>query len=182
MTRNGRILIVLATALGALLIPGTASAGGGCHEPMSQDDTPADMVDTVVLAQACFAPSLLHVDPGATVTFLNEDTFAHNISATGWGHYEDLLSGERFTQTFHDDGIYPFSCTLHPGMNGAIVVGEETDAPAEAAAPVIPASTPPSSTTSGDWAIPAAAGLVLGAGGVAAFQMARRRKPQPALV
>ena len=32
--------------------------------------------------------------------------------------------GDAFTATFREPGIYPFACTYHPGMTGAIVVGD----------------------------------------------------------
>ncbi|MGH2649950.1 MAG: cupredoxin domain-containing protein, partial [Actinomycetota bacterium] len=48
----------------------------------------------------------------------------HNISANNWGYFDDLLEGRSFTATFTDDGVYPYACTYHPGMNGAVVVGD----------------------------------------------------------
>ena len=31
------------------------------------------------MADACFAPTVLHVDPGDEVTFVNDDDVAHNV-------------------------------------------------------------------------------------------------------
>ena len=35
-----------------------------------------------------------------------------------------MLPGDTFTVSFDDAGIYPFSCSYHMGMSGAIVVGD----------------------------------------------------------
>ena len=103
-----------------LLGAAPAVAGGGC------DAATHGTGDVVVMAGACFAPSIIHVSPGTTVVFLNKDPFAHNVSAPEWGHYDDLSPSERFAATFTVEGIYPFACMIHPGMTGAVVVGDGT--------------------------------------------------------
>ena len=66
----------------------------------------------------------VQVAPGDAVTFVNRDAFTHNVSGTGWGYYEDMGEGSVFTATFPDEGVYPYACMYHPGMTGAIVVGD----------------------------------------------------------
>ena len=92
---------------------------GGCGQPATHGTG-----TTVAISKACFTPSLLSVDAGATVTFVNRDPFVHNVEGQLWGHFDDLEPGQRFRATFDGEGIYPFACTLHPGMTGAIVVGD----------------------------------------------------------
>ncbi len=183
-----RAAMALATsALVWLAVPSTpASAGGGsCHAPMTQGKG-----DAVVISDGCFTPGILRVAPGATVAFSNDDPYVHNVSANGWGHLEGLGTGEGFTATFEAPGVYPFACTLHPGMTGAVVVGDGTGsgngavvevgslAVPEEEAPAVPAdarpvaSTRPAASPVG-WALAGAVGLALGLGvGVVA---ARRR-------
>ena len=48
----------------------------------------------------------------------------HNVTANDWGHWDDMYEGDRFTASFDEEGIFPFACTYHPGMSGAIVVGD----------------------------------------------------------
>jgi hypothetical protein len=76
------------------------------------------------MIRACFTPSVLRVDPGTTVSFVNEDEFIHNLSSPGlpW-ELDDLREGQGLEVTFDRAGIFPFACTYHPGMSGAIVVG-----------------------------------------------------------
>jgi plastocyanin len=115
-----RVAVLSATALATLwLWSGQAQAGGGCHAGVTEGTG-----DTIRLVDACFTPTILRVDPGATVTFVNKDPFAHNVTANGWGHFDNLDPEDSFTASFQAAGTYPFACTIHPGMSGAIVVGD----------------------------------------------------------
>jgi plastocyanin len=117
-----RATVVVGTILAGVLIGGTpASAGGGCHTGPTQGTGTA-----VDLKGACFTPSLLRVAEGSTVTFTNYDPEVHNISGSLWGHYDNLAPGESFSASFDRAGLYPFACTIHPGMTGVIVVGDGT--------------------------------------------------------
>lgn len=118
MTR--RIGVALAaTFLIALLVPAApAAAGGGCHAGATQGEG-----DTVEMIDACFTPSILTVQPGDAVTFVNRDPITHNVGGNLWGNLDDMNRGDAFTATFDEEGVYPFACSYHPGMTGAIVVG-----------------------------------------------------------
>ena len=118
--RTGVLVFVLALATAALWPASAAVAGGGCHR---SEGTQGEG-DTVEMAKMCFTPSVLSVDPGTEVTFVNRDPITHNVSATGWGSTRDLELGEGFTATFDEEGTYPYACMYHYGMTGAIVVGD----------------------------------------------------------
>lgn len=100
-----------------------AAAGGGCHSGPTEGRG-----NTVQMVNACFTPSILRTEAGTEVTFVNRDAVTHNISANGWGHFDDMGRGDAFTATFDQAGVYPFACMYHPGMTGAIVVGNGTGA------------------------------------------------------
>ena len=108
------------TAVTSFALTGVALAGASCHEPQSEGRT------TTIEIRGCFSPTIVHVDPGATVEFVNRDSYGHNVVGHGfsWGDYEQLASGQRITTVFEAAGIYPYACTIHPGMVGAVVVGE----------------------------------------------------------
>lgn len=166
--RGARRLATIATLgiLGAMAGMTAASAGGGGHcGPSEGTDSTVEMKD------ACFQPSTVHADAGQSITFVNRDPVDHNVSGTGWGNYENMSTGDRFTTSFADDGIYPFACTLHPGMNGVIVVGS---AAGEAAPQPFRATTSPPSDGSG-WVLAGAIGLLVGALAGAGFTEVRRR-------
>jgi len=111
--------VCVLTAGMALLGWHAPAFAGGCGQPATHGTG-----TTVAISKMCFRPSLLSVEPGATVTFVNRDPFAHNVGGQLWGHFDDLGPGQRFRATFDGEGVYPFACTLHPGMTGAIVVGD----------------------------------------------------------
>ena len=113
----------ISAALGLLLVltlPAfSAAGGGGCHSASTQGKGTA-----VEIADVCFTPTILRIDPGQSVTWTNTDPFVHNVTANSWGHFDDLLEGDSFTATFQDAGVYPYACTYHPGMTGAVVVAD----------------------------------------------------------
>jgi plastocyanin len=120
-----RFGLVAAASTAVLTVPwaGPAAAGGGCHAgPTQGRGNSVEMVD------ACFTPSILRVEPGTEVTFTNKDPGMHNVTANGWGMFEDMDEGDSFRARFADPGIYPYGCTYHPGMTGAVVVGDAVGA------------------------------------------------------
>ncbi|HYY45782.1 MAG TPA: plastocyanin/azurin family copper-binding protein [Candidatus Angelobacter sp.] len=109
---------------GALLFGSqpAAAGGGGCFQP----DT-SGAGTTVEIKSICFAPTVLFVQLGATVTWKNEDGLRHVVigSYSSWsGGVANLEAGQTTTRQFPTAGIYPYSCPLHYGMNGVIVVGD----------------------------------------------------------
>lgn len=123
VARVGAVATTMAL-MGAMLALVPASqvfAGGGCHLGATESTG-----DTVVLDQACFTPTNLYVEPGTTVTWTNKDIMAHVVvgQAYEWGTREDLLQGDIFSHTFEAEGTYPYTCYLHPGMNGTVIVGD----------------------------------------------------------
>jgi plastocyanin len=116
---------VVAAALAMLGPARAALAGGGCHGGMTEADATGQDEATIRLVNACFDASVMRIDPGASVTFSHEDPgLTHNVGGTEWGFYGDMRNGDTFTATFDDPGVYPFACSYHPGMTGAIVVGD----------------------------------------------------------
>jgi plastocyanin len=124
--KRGMLLCVLAGAATVVLgMPGAALAGGGCHSGVTQNDATGEKEATVRMVDACFTATVTSVDPGTSVTFANADIgVTHNVGGNQWGHFEDMIEGDAFAVRFDDAGIYPFACSYHPGMTGAIVVGD----------------------------------------------------------
>jgi hypothetical protein len=144
----------------------------------------------------CFGPTILRARPGETVTWVNRDGFAHTVlGANGaWGGFDTLRrNGGEVSYRFVSPGVYPYVCTYHPGMVGAVVVGNgKADGAASAvttnAGPVTLAQSPaagsgaaieqhvvPAEVPLRSW--PAAAGWGIGAliVVVVALALARRR-------
>ena len=73
----------------------------------------------------------MSVDVRKKVTWKNLDSYSHTVTS---GTPEDgpdgvfdsgILANYRyFSHTFYEAGIYDYYCTLHPWMQGMVVVGE----------------------------------------------------------
>lgn len=105
------------------LVPGVAGAsgGGGCGGPVTDGAG-----TTVEIEDFCFGPTILRVAPGESVTFVNLDRSPHTVLGANatWGGYDALKKGHEATYGFAEAGVFPYVCTWHPGMVGAIVVGD----------------------------------------------------------
>lgn len=140
-----RRLLLLIASLGLLLVAAVASApavvgGGGCHgndgDAAPRADAPAAAVladaDLVVNVENCdFAPLVTNVPAGATVAFVNNDAAPHQVTGyhATWSS-AILEQGQAYSWHFDEAGVHPYSCPLHPGMVGAVVVGGTAAAPA----------------------------------------------------
>lgn len=112
---------VAVLAIGAAArLPALAGGGGGCHRP------PTDARGTTVtMEDACFSPTVIRVTPGRMVTWVNRDAMLHSVVRAG----PQLVgqangAGTSFKAQFARPGVYPYYCAQHPGMIGAIVVGD----------------------------------------------------------
>ena len=77
----------------------------------------------VQIRNFAFAPALLTVAPGTTVTWTNADEDPHTVTATGKAfHSAALDTGGHYSFTFTRPGDYAYFCSLHPHMIGRIVV------------------------------------------------------------
>jgi plastocyanin len=97
-----------------------ASGGGGCGRAVTDDDG-----TNVSIRNFCFGPTILRVPEGETVTWVNRDDFPHVVlgANAAWGGYGKLRGGGEVSYRFVSSGVYPYVCTYHPGMIGAVVVG-----------------------------------------------------------
>jgi plastocyanin len=138
MTTRRIALIARLLAITSLLAVGVASApsvsaGNPCFHDFTMPPATTESGTEVKLLSCAFAPTITQVPVGATVTFFNGPNFSHLITGANqaWGSPDvELQPGAKISYTFDTAGIYPYACVLHPGMSGAIVVGD----PAEGAA------------------------------------------------
>ena len=94
------------------IIMSTKSSRPGCEE-----------------ADRCYIPSVITIDSGNQVTWMNEDSAFHSVTSGFYGEPSDLFDSghldpyELFTFNFDDKGTYDYFCTLHPWMKGQVIVG-----------------------------------------------------------
>ena len=167
------LAIVLFAGSASLSLAVAEAGGGGCQEPLSESKGGG-----VTMAMACFAPTVLYVEPGKEVTWTNRDKAGHNVVGVGasWSDGRTMLVEESTSAAFDAPGVYPYYCGFHPGMVGVIVVGEAASSAAAAASAEASAS---GSRSSGLPAIAVAGGfalaLALTGGGLATLRLRRSR-------
>lgn len=173
-------LIPFLLLVAALAAPAT-QAGGGCRMP--DGSVYAEGEASVIRMDTCsFSPTIARVPVGTSVRFLNTSTIEHAVVGRAGTFDSQILSpGSEYSAKFAAAGTYPFSCPLHPGMVGAIVVGGEAAAPAAPAMTTTsaePSTTEPAAVDLLPLAIAGLAGLAIGAigGGLAAGSIATRRR------
>jgi len=78
-------------------------------------------VHDVTVGNNFFSPSQLTIQVGDTVRFINNTGTTHNVTAAG---FQNQSSASSFTHVvvFDAPGTFPYSCTIHSGMNGSITV------------------------------------------------------------
>jgi plastocyanin len=70
-----------------------------------------------------FTPERLIARVGQTVTWTNKDPYPHNVtSSTGAFKSGDIAPDSQWRFHATTAGRFPYSCTLHPGMNGTLIV------------------------------------------------------------
>ena len=91
---------------------------------------------TVKIIGNSFSPKVLHIAPGTSVKWVNEDVFSFMEGEFSGIHTATSISGpktffspllshtESFTQKFEEEGEYNYICAPHPYMKAVIVVGE----------------------------------------------------------
>jgi plastocyanin len=77
----------------------------------------------VVVDNFSFAPATATVPVGMTVTWTNHDDIPHNVVSPEQKFKSRVLdTDEMFSHTFDVAGTYKYYCSIHPRMNGQIVV------------------------------------------------------------
>ncbi len=84
----------------------------------------------VTIRNFAFSPSSITVPRGTTVTWTNQDAASHTVvnDATSTIAQGQLFSsgtlgtGQSFSYTFNDTGVYGYSCSIHPFMKGTVTV------------------------------------------------------------
>jgi plastocyanin len=112
----GLRVVVLAAAL-------AASAAGCGGDPLDSDPVATTAVSLPKSYR--FEPPVIAIEPGATVTWTNEDNFSHTIRFDGDSETVELEPDETFSRDFAAAGAFHYVCTLHPrDMEGEVRVGQ----------------------------------------------------------
>jgi plastocyanin len=122
-----RILValcaVLALTLGVAACGGDDDSGGGGSTSTSAAATSGGGV-TIKMQNIQFAPKDTTVKVGQKVTWTNDDSTDHNVTADSGADFKskDFGSGGTFEFTPDKAGTIKYECTLHPGMTATLNV------------------------------------------------------------
>jgi plastocyanin len=121
-------LVGLPAVFAREMAPSTAVGGRASQQGM----VTAQGEFEVVMRDLEFQPEEITVAPGTTVTWTNEDGFAHTVTAGTRGNPmgmfdENVPGGGTFSFAFEEAGIYDYFCSIHPGMSGAVIVEQEQE-------------------------------------------------------
>lgn len=75
----------------------------------------------VTITSFKFKPTPLTIAAGDTVTWTNQDTSPHTVTADD-GSFDsgEFGKGETFSWTFETPGTTPYHCEVHPSMTGSV--------------------------------------------------------------
>ena len=127
------------TGLVAAVAAGCGGSGGGYGSGPSMGGggpppPPPGPSASVTVADYSFGPSALTVKAGTTVTWTNDGTASHTVSAddgswgggpldgTGGGIYGGGGVGGSYARNFATAGVFPYHCAIHPSMTGTVTV------------------------------------------------------------
>jgi plastocyanin len=121
----GPLLLVAAVAIIAAACNGTGpTAYGAPATTAATTATAATAANAATIKGFSFQPDDLKVKVGAKVTWTNDDTVAHTVTAdTNSFASGNLQQGGSFSFTFTRPGTYAYHCSIHPSMHGSVVVG-----------------------------------------------------------
>lgn len=96
---------------------GTGGGGGGGGV------TPV-MTTSVTVGDNFFSPEAIQVGPGVTVTWTWSGSNPHNVnfSSASIMDSSNQTSGMFSAAMPSTPGTYNYQCTIHPGMNGSVLV------------------------------------------------------------
>lgn len=78
----------------------------------------------VSMADIAFDPAEVTVGVGDTVTWTNDDSVDHDVTADSFssGDPGGMAPGDTFDHAFEEAGTFDYVCTVHPGMEGSVTV------------------------------------------------------------
>jgi plastocyanin len=112
-----------------------ALAAAGCggsddNSSSSSSSTPAASSSSsgggvaIKMANIAFDPKAVTVKVGQKITWTNDDSTNHNVTADSGADFKskDFGKGATFDFTADKAGTIKYECTLHPGMTATITV------------------------------------------------------------
>jgi plastocyanin len=142
-----RRLLALLLALVALAVVAAGCGGddddggdggnGGGNTPAAEEPAPTAEEDDggggsggtgpgtqVSMKDIKFNPETVTIKPGGKVTWTNDDSVGHDVTADDFesGGPGEMQGGSTYSHVFKKPGTYDYVCSVHPGMKGTVKV------------------------------------------------------------
>jgi plastocyanin len=126
-------LFSVATVAAALFVAG-CGAGNNAGTSSSNQAAPqtqgggstgkATGATTVTIKNFAFSPATVRVGVGTKITFVNDDSVDHDVTAKSGASFKSPLFGKggNYVVTADKAGTIDYVCTVHPNMKAQIVV------------------------------------------------------------
>jgi predicted secreted protein with PEFG-CTERM motif len=125
----GSFFVLFAIVAGMVTSPAFAD-----HATASVSTPAGTSVPGCETTNECYIPYEVTVDVGGVVTWSNDDTAAHTVTAgsaadgpSGVFDSSLFMAGTTFSHEFEAVGVFPYFCMVHPWMEGIVTV-QEADA------------------------------------------------------
>jgi plastocyanin len=104
--------------------PSSSSYPAGPATAPPAAPAPAGQAIAVTMKNIQFAPKQVTAKVGQTVTWTNDDSVAHNVTAVGGASFKSANFGRGGTYKYRPTapGKISYVCTLHPGMDATLTV------------------------------------------------------------
>jgi plastocyanin len=117
-------------ALCAVVALAAAGCGGGDNSSSSSSSTSTPAASSsgggvaIKMQNIAFDPKDVTVKVGQKITWTNDDSTDHNVTADSGADFKskDFGNGATFAFTPDKAGTIAYECTLHPGMKATITV------------------------------------------------------------
>jgi OOP family OmpA-OmpF porin len=78
--------------------------------------------NTIRIKNFAFDPASITVKVGSTVRWLNQDSVPHRILFADGADSNVLAGMQSWSRKFDQAGTYDYACTIHPTMQGTVIV------------------------------------------------------------
>src|SRR5262245_58279580 len=94
-----------------------------CGKSSSPTSRSSGSLVTVNINNSVYSPNPATIKVGQQVNWKNNDSITHTATLEGmFNNVISPMSAQGAPVTFSSAGTFNYHCTLHPGMNGSIVV------------------------------------------------------------
>jgi plastocyanin len=78
--------------------------------------------NTINITNFAFDPDSITVNLGSTVRWVNRDSVPHRILFADGADSKILAPSQSWSRKFDGTGTFDYACTIHPAMQGTVIV------------------------------------------------------------